>query len=424
MDTQKFNQTLTALSPRRKEVLSSILTGKSYEEIASTMGITEATVRKHVSTVYQQFFPELEKHRQVRFADLVALFAEHKPELLGDKAGTPLTNLDFQTTSEEVYIERPYLEAEGIRALQQPGGLLNIKSPRQMGKTSTIARILARLETQGYHVVHLSLKLIDRTDFKDLEQFLRQFCVELSRELNLSPELDKHWEVEGGSKSNCTSYLEDYIFLELDTPLVLCIDDVDLVFPHGEIAEDFLTLIHSWFERTRTHRLWKQLRLIVAYSTEEYLDLDRNHSPFNVGTPLELPELTREQVAELATKSGFAWKNGEIEQIIKTIGGHPHLIQQMLFHLKTNPETSLRELLAAAPTEAGIYRNHLRELLSELEPHPDLISAFKEIVNSEVPVSIETKSSHKLRGLGLITLVGNEVVPRCDLYRFYFRERL
>ena len=39
------------LSPREREVLSSMVRGKSNKEIASALGITEATVKCHVSVI-------------------------------------------------------------------------------------------------------------------------------------------------------------------------------------------------------------------------------------------------------------------------------------------------------------------------------------------------------------------------------------
>jgi serine/threonine-protein kinase len=39
-------------------------------------------------------------------------------------------------------------------------------------------------------------------------------------------------------------------------------------------------------------------------------------------------------------------------------------------------------------------------------------------------VQLESMQGFKLHSMGLVHLQGNEVTPRCDLYRQYFRVRL
>ena len=47
------------------------------------------------------------------------------------------------------YIERPPIEARCYEQIAQPGALIRIKAPRQMGKSSLLARILHKAEQQG-----------------------------------------------------------------------------------------------------------------------------------------------------------------------------------------------------------------------------------------------------------------------------------
>ena len=92
----------------------------------------------------------------------------------------------------------------------------------------------------------------------------------------------------------------DEMMTAADSPLVLYLDDVDALFPYPEVYEDFFGLLRSWYEKARSRPNWKKLRLAIAHSTDVYIRLNINRSPFNVGLAIELPELTREQVQELA----------------------------------------------------------------------------------------------------------------------------
>ncbi|NES01555.1 MAG: hypothetical protein F6K22_01095 [Okeania sp. SIO2F4] len=59
-----------------------------------------------------------------------------------------------------------------------------------------------------------------------------------------------------------------------------------------------------------------------------------------------------------------------------------------------------------------------------LEGNPELKAAFKKVVMVRESVNIDYILTYKLDSLGLVKLVGNDVVPRCELYRQYFYERL
>ncbi|MDY7015179.1 MAG: AAA-like domain-containing protein, partial [Cyanobacteriota bacterium] len=173
----------------------------------------------------------------------------------------------------------------------------------------------------------------------------------------------------------------------------------------------------------KSYPLWQKLRLIVAHSTEVYVPLDINHSPFNVGVPIELPEFSPEQVQKLAQQQGIAWDAAQVERIMNCVGGHPHLVQRAIHRLK-NQEISFEKLLATASTEAGTYSSHLRGHLCNLRQHPKLAAAMKRVIEATEPIQLESIQAFKLRSLGLVSWEGNTVKPRCNLYAAYFRERL
>ncbi len=319
------------------------------------------------------------------------------------------------------YIERPDLASRCLETLLQPGSLLRIKALRQMGKTLLLDRTLPQVQQQGYRVVNLSLTLAERSHLTDLDKFLRWFCHVISRELHLPGILDEYWEAEFGSKTNCTTYFEEYLLPADHNPLVLALDDVDLVFPHSEISEDFFGLLRFWHERAKSRPLWKQLRLVVAYSTEIYIPLNINQSPFNVGVRVELPEFSLEQTQQLAQLHQLNWSPTQIQHLMEMVGGHPKLLNMAFTHLKNYPDTTLSQFLKIAPTNAGIYSIHLLELLVEVRKDPSVVQAFDEVIQSIKPVQLEPIEAYKLNRMGLIQLSENdEAIPRCRLYREYF----
>ena len=105
------------------------------------------------------------------------------------------------------------------------------------------------------------------------------------------------------------------------------------------------------------------------------------------------------------------------------VGGHPYLVRRALYQIARG-RISLSQILQTAPTEEGMYSDHLRRHLSNLQDDADLVAAIKQVVAASTPVRIETGLAFKLRSMGLVKFQGNDVIPLCDLYRQYFRDRL
>ena len=169
--------------------------------------------------------------------------------------------------------------------------------------------------------------------------------------------------------------------------------------------------------------LWEKLRLIVVHSTEGYIPLDINQSPFNVGLPIELQEFTLAQVTDLAHRHGLTWTDDQFHQLMTLIGGHPYLVRFAFYHMAQH-QLTLKQLLEDAPTESGIYGDHLRRHLWNLHQNTTLAESFREVLASQEPVCLESEQAFKLHSLGLVKLQGNGVIPRFDLYRKYFSDRL
>jgi len=326
----------------------------------------------------------------------------------------------------ENYIERPPVEEVSFETLLRPGALLRIKAPKYMGKTSLVNRVLSWSATQNYRAVNLSFEMADkRKHFSDLNQFLRWFCLNISRELGIPGELEDYWDEAGmGAKVSCTTYFEEYLLTQENSPLVLCLDDVDLLFPFPEIYEDFFGLLRSWYEKSRSRRVWQNLRLVLAHATDVYIRLNIHQSPFNVGVPVSLPDFTPQQAYEFAKTFSLDKRIETIAPLFEWVGGHPYLLQLAFSELKYQSSRSLPDLIADIATESGIYGSHLRELLLNLEQEPELAKSLYQVVTANEPIKPGAIAAYKLQSMGLITLSGNMAEPRCQLYQTYFSERL
>jgi hypothetical protein len=321
------------------------------------------------------------------------------------------------------YVDRPPIESRSCQTITQAGALIRIKAPRQMGKTSLLDRIVDRAVKEGYRTVRLNLLQAEGAVFTSLDKFLRWFCACVSHKLQLPSQLGDYWDEDRGSIVNCTTYFEAHLLEQIDSPLVLALDEVDRVFQSAEIAQGFFPMLRSWHEEAKTIDIWEQLRLVVVHSTEDYGPLDINQSPFNVGLPVELTEFTPEQVKDLAVRHKLDWKETQVQQLMAMVGGHPYLVRLALYNLAYQ-DLTLEQLLQDAPTDAGIYEEHLRRHWGTLKENFQLAAALQQVVTAAESVRLETMQAYKLYSMGLIKRIGDRVTPRCQLYQQYFRERL
>lgn len=324
------------------------------------------------------------------------------------------------------YIERPPIESLAYEEVLQPGALLRIKAPLQFGKTSLMARIVADAQEKGVQGTVLNLRLADAAVFQDLNRFLRWFCAVVTRDLQLPNRVDQYWDEVFGSSYNCTDYFENCILPELDGPLVLALDEVDAVFNHPNIAADFLGMLRAWYEKSKYGNsgssIWQRLRLIVVHSTEVYLPLDLSQSPFNVGLLLELPNFTLEQVQDLAQRYGTEARE-TVPRLIDLLGGIPYLTQLALYYLSRR-EITLDQLTQTAIAADGIFASHLRQRLSNLQQHSELLGILKQVILAEDPVELNPLQAFRLQSLGLVRLNNLQAVPTCKLYRDYLAQVL
>lgn len=326
-----------------------------------------------------------------------------------------------------LYIKRPPIEELVCDEIRQPGCLIRIKAPKKMGKSSLLIRIVAHARLEAYQVVTLDFQEADEAIFASLDKFLRWFCANVSRNLNLVVQVNDYWDSEMGSKVSCKIYFEAYLLKQIQRPIVLVLNEVNRVFEHPHIAQDFLPMLRFWHEVAKQNQTWQKLRLVVVHTTEIYIPLKLNQSPFNVGLAVALPRFTQEQVHDLAQRYGLNWAVGaagaqRLAPLHRMIGGHPYLVNLALYHL-CRGTMSLEQFLQTAPTQAGIYTQHLREHLNLLQNEPQLLSDVEQLVTAQTNVQLDAIAAYKLESMGLIHLNGNQANFSCELYRLYFRQQ-
>ncbi|MDB9511733.1 AAA-like domain-containing protein [Kamptonema animale CS-326] len=417
------------LHPVQEIILRQVWEGKTYANIASVSHYGEHYLRNIASSLWQSLSEisdiPISKSNFRSSLESRSLTTEEE-ELIQEftRRKCRVTPLEFPGSpvplGSPFYIHHPVIEELAYKEIAKPGSVLRIKAPRKMGKSSLLLRILDRATSLGYRTVSLDIQQAEGSVLDNLDKFLRWFCANISRHLELPPLLDDYWDEDMGSKVSCTIYLQQYILAEIGSPLVLALNEVNRIFEYPKIAREFLPLLRSWHEEARRVASLQKLRLIVLHSTEIYISLKLTESPFNVGLPLQLPYFTEVQILALAKRHELDWTDSsDAKCLMAIVGGHPYLVRLALYYLCQNSLT-LDRLLQEAPTMAGIYKDYLRNLWVTLQEYPELAIALKQVVKSDRGVELDPIVASKLDSMGLIHIENNRCTLSCELYRQYF----
>ncbi|MEM1240434.1 MAG: AAA-like domain-containing protein [Cyanobacteria bacterium P01_H01_bin.26] len=424
------------LTPAERIVLGQTWNKQTYEQMAKQSGYGDAHLKDTGYKLWRVISKAL--GQRVTKKSLLFVLREHfqsgtSPSTSVQSTVPPVLDAgsrQYQYPSgplppgSPLYIERPPNEDLAYAEIHRPGGFLRIKAPQKMGKTSLVFRLIHKAHQQRYQTVHLDLQTIDRDVFSSIDTFLKWFCAQTSRALNLPSKLDEYWDASMGHKVSSELYYQEYLLENRQTPVVLIIGAAERLIEHPKVAEDFFPLLRSWHEKARWNFLWRNLRIVIVHATEIYVPLKINQSPFNIGQAIKLPKFTADQVTDLANRYGVAKDNDTLGQtLVDLVDGHPYLVNIFLYHL-TNKTETLTSILKTASTPSGIYGTHLRSYLALLKEEQSLAAAFKQTISSEDGMELDAVTMYRLESLGLIKVKGYQAVPSCEVYRAYFQQQL
>ncbi len=428
MNRETFAQTYPGrLTEQQYRVLPLFLAGLADEAIGAQLYTTRSNIGHHMSNICRKFDILPEDDPDYR-ESLVKLFIQHKPELVSDLVREKYGYINRPRYPEGAEpLDSPYYVKRGVEltcsnALEEVGSLTRISVPKEMGKTSLLKRLIAEAKHKQFHTTYLNLSQFEASALTDDITFLKKFSAYAAQQL-VDVEASSPWNDSLSAMINCTAQFQN-LLRQLKGNLVLVLDEVDALFAYPQVYQSFFPMLRNWHnDKVNDSEIWEKLRLIIAYSTEDFGRLDINQSPFNVGIPIKLQNFTQDQVQELALRHGLNWQ--EILPLHDLVQGHPYLIRLGFYHL-ANHTLPLRELLEHAPTDDGIYKSHLFRLLDILQTRPDLGIIFQQLLSQAKAVEIRNKTAqlNQLEGMGLIKREGNLVKVRSELYRQYFRDRI
>jgi DNA-binding SARP family transcriptional activator len=323
-----------------------------------------------------------------------------------------------------LYVERP-ADREFRAAVARRDSIVLVKGPRQVGKTSLLARSLQLARQRGTLVAVTDFKGLSLVQVASSDSLLFALAESLADQLQLETAPDAVWKPERAWNVNFERYLRRHVLGQIDAPLVWGLDGVDRLF-HIPFHTEVFALFRSWHDQRALDPAgpWQQVTLAMAYATEAHLFIrDLNLSPFNVGTRLTLEDFTRHQVAELNRRYGSPLQEPpEMDCYFALVGGHPYLVRQGLRAMATR-RIDLRALEAQVERDGDLFGEHLRRMLHCFNQDAELCSALHAVLEGEPCPSEE--SFYRLRSAGVLRGESpSEASLRCQLYRRYLEKHL
>ena len=322
------------------------------------------------------------------------------------------------------YVVRP-TDEEFKTAVARGDGIVLVKGPRQVGKTSLLARGLQSARANGARVALLDFQTLSPRELECVDSLCLALAGVFAEQLDLDVYPEDEWEPGRGANANLTRYLSSVVLAEVEGPLVMGLDEVDRLFS-TPYSDEIFAMFRGWHNRRALEPdgPWQRLTLAISFATEAHLFIrDLNQSPFNVGTRVTLRDFLPTEVRDLNERYGTPLQtDDELIRFCALLGGHPFLTRKALHDLALGA-TTLDQLERQGDLPDGPFGDHLRRMLILLARDPEIGADLKAFLHDGV--LLPGRSFYRLRGAGV--LAGTEpttATPRCELYRQYLLDSL
>ena len=220
---------------------------------------------------------------------------------------------------------------------------------RQMGKSSLRVRVTHKLQAEGIVCATIDPQKIGVE--VTCEQWYASAIRSLVGDLDLKNKFDlRSWIRERELLSpvqRFAEFIETVVLQEIDTPIVIFVEEIDRLLSLKFGMDDFFGLVRSFFEDRPTKPDYNRLTFsFLGVATPTDLIQSHNTSAFNIGYAVEMAGFTLTEALPLmqGLASKVANPQDYLAEAVKWTGGQPFLIQRLLGMME-------KELAGIAPPE-------------------------------------------------------------------------
>ncbi|MEM9007791.1 MAG: AAA-like domain-containing protein [Cyanobacteria bacterium P01_F01_bin.86] len=326
---------------------------------------------------------------------------------------------------------------ETLLQLCRKGEYAYILTARQMGKSSLMVATAERLQTEGIQTVIVDLQRLG-AQTTTAEQWYLGVLTRLARLLGIVPELMTWWQANQhySQVERMVQFLEDVVLPRTKGSLVVFFDEIDSTLSLDFTDDFFIALRYCYTARAENPAFNRLSFVLIGVATPSELITDRNRTPFNIGTLVELTDFTETEAMPLA--AGLGLPESQAQQVLCWVlqwtGGHPYLTQRVCVEIVQQARMDwtekavtdlIEQLFFGEKREQDRNLQFVQSMLMGRAPEADVLGVlrtYREIRGQRKVVYDEDQSLLKahLKLSGVVKRVGQILSVRNSIYREVF----
>ena len=209
-----------------------------------------------------------------------------------------------------------------------------VLTPRQMGKSSLMARTAKGLQLHGIRTA-----VVDLTGIGGVKQHVTAaqwyygFMYQLLRDLRINFDLEAWWKEKENLPplQRLTDFFGEVLLNLIAEPVVIFVDEIDTTIGLP-FADDFFAAIRAGYNARALDATYRRLTFVLlGVASPAELIQDARRTPFNIGWPIELTDFTPDEARVLVTGLSYESRDREaiLERVLYWTAGHPYLTQKL-----------------------------------------------------------------------------------------------
>ncbi|MEM1220611.1 MAG: AAA-like domain-containing protein, partial [Bacteroidota bacterium] len=256
----------------------------------------------------------------------------------------------------------------------EAGRFCYVLTARQMGKSSLKVRCIKSLQDQGHNCVDIDITSIGSRNI-DAERWYFSILEQIAEDLDIEDEFLDWWEENTllTPVARMSAFWLDVVLPSVSGRIIIFLDEIDSLLsldPNNFSTDDFFGAVRSLYNnRAKRPELERLNFCIIGVAIPDDLMADPSRTPFNIGTPINLENLSPSEAAPL--EQGLEDKEAPASDIL----------QEIMYWTNGQPYLTQRLCLEAAKIPIADPKKEVKALVDLLFLHPEKIDQDSNLAN-------------------------------------------